>query len=203
MSRLEAYATLEALGPVMRTTEAAAALRRSASSTSRALRSLEEAGRARQVRHGLWIVWQGALDPFTIVGEITHPHPAYVSMTSALNHHGMIDQVPREISVASLDRARRIKTNVGTFAIHHLPPDLFGGWQETPRGPVATPEKAVFDLSYVGAVHAGRAPRVPEIELPASFDEAKLDTWIKRIGSRRVATLTRQGIAYVLSRGMR
>ncbi|MFH1474443.1 MAG: hypothetical protein ABIG85_01140, partial [Chloroflexota bacterium] len=69
--------------------------------------------------------------------------PLYV-VDAFANHHGMIDQLPREVSVASLDRARRITTTLGTFAIHHLPPELFGGWAETPRGPVATPEKAIF-----------------------------------------------------------
>ena len=203
MSRMEAYTALERLGPVVSTAEAAAALRRSVSSTSRVLRGLEEAGRARQMRSGLWTVGQSAPDPFSVVPELTRPHLAYVSFTSALGYHGVIDQIPREISVASLDRARRIKTTLGTFTIHHLPPELFGGWEETARGRVATPEKAVFDLSYVSAVHAGRRRRVPELELATDFDRKTIDTWVARIRSRRLATMTQHGVDYVLSRAIR
>lgn len=200
MSRLAAYSTLERLGPIVSTAEAAAALRRTASSTSRLLRGLEEVGRAHQVRAGLWALGPNLPDPFEIVGELTRPHPAYVSFLSALNHHGMIDQIPREILVASLDRARRIKTNLGTFAIHHLAPELFGGWQETGRGRVATPEKAVFDLSYVSAVHAGRPRGIPELDLPTGFDPKAIDQWVNRIDSARLATMTRLGVDHMLAR---
>jgi predicted transcriptional regulator of viral defense system len=200
MSRLAAYSTLERLGPIVSTAEAAAALRRTASSASRLLRGLEEVGRAQQVREGLWAIGPNRPDPFAIIGELTRPHPAYVSFLSALNHHGIIDQIPREISVASLDRAHRIETDLGTFAIHHLRPELFGGWQETSRGRVATPEKAIFDLMYVSAAHAGRPRRIPELELPGSFDPNAIDQWVERIESPRLATMTRLGVAQLLAR---
>lgn len=203
MSQLEAYTLLERLGPVVSTAEAAAVLRRSASSTSRLLRGLEKAGRARQVRHGTWAIGQAAPHPFAIVAELTRPHPAYVSFTSALNYHGLIDQLPREIGVASLDRARRIRTSLGTFSVHHLPPELFGDWRETRHGLVATPEKALFDLGYVSAVRAGRPHHVPELELPAGFDRTAIDAWVERIASVRVATLTRRGVDHMLSRASR
>lgn len=203
MTRLVTYTRLERLGAVLTTGEAAAALRMSVSSTSRMLRSLEKEGRARQVRSGVWSVGPDAADPFMIAPELTRPHPAYVSFDSALNHHGMIDQIPREVSVASLDRARRIATTIGTFAIHHLPPELFGGWQETPRGRVARPEKAIFDISYTGAAHRGMTRRIPELELPAGFDVNVLETWAARIESPRVRTLTRRAIEYAISRATR
>ena len=159
MTRLATYATLERLGPVVSTAEAAAALRMSVSSASRLLSGLAQEGHAVRLRSGLWSVGLGAPDPFMLPPELTRPHPSYVSFESALAYHGMIDQLPREVSIASLDRARRIATSVGVFAVHHLPPALFGGWQETPRGRVAGPEKALFDIAYVGAAHGGRDPQ--------------------------------------------
>jgi predicted transcriptional regulator of viral defense system len=203
MTRLATYATLERLGPVLATAEAAAALRMSVSSTSRMLRGLEKEGRARQVRSGLWSVGLDAPDPFMLGSELTRPHPAYVSFESALGYHGMIDQLPREVSIASLDRARRIATSVGTFAIHHLPPGLFGGWQETPRGRVAGPEKAIFDIAYASAAHRGRARQVPELELPAGFEVRVIEEWAARIGSPRVRTLARRAIEHTMSRATR
>lgn len=39
-------------------------------------------------------------------------------------------------------------TEVGTFSIHHVAPEIFGGFEETGRGAkLATPEKALFDFA--------------------------------------------------------
>jgi predicted transcriptional regulator of viral defense system len=203
MTRLATYGVLERLGPVIATGEAAAALRMSVSSTSHLLRGLEREGRARRVRSGLWSIGRDAPDPFMLAPELTRPHPSYVSFESALSFHGMIDQLPRDVAIASLDRARRMATSVGAFAIHHLPPDLFGGWQETPRGRVAGPEKALFDIAYVGAAYRGRARQVPELELPAGFEVRTFDAWSARIESPRIRTLTRRALDQALSRATR
>ena len=200
MTRLATYARLERLGPVISTGEAAAALRMSVSSASRLLAGLAQEGHAFRLRSGLWSVGVGAPDPFMLAPELTRPHLSYVSFESALAYHGMIDQLPREVMIASLDRARRIETSIGMFAIHHLPPILFGGWQETPRGHVAAPEKALFDIAYVGTAHRGWAPRVPELELPAGFEVRALDEWTGRIETSRIRTLTRRAIERALSR---
>ena len=200
MTRLATYTILERLGPVVATGEVAAALRMSVSSASRLLSGLAQEEHAVRLRNGLWSVGAQAPDQFMLAPELTRPHPSYVSFESALAYRGMIDQLPREVTIASLDRARRIETSVGTFAIHHLPPALFGGWQQTPRGHVAGPEKALFDIAYVGAAHRGRAPHVPELELPASFEVRALDEWAGRIGSSRIRTLTQRAIEQALSR---
>ncbi len=200
---LSSFATLDRLGPTVTTGEAAAALNVSVSQASRLLRTLEGKGLARHVRYGLWIVGSDPVDPRALIEEITRPYPAYVSFTSALSAHGMIDQVPREISVASLDSAKRVKTEVGRYAVHHLPPELFGGWIERDGVKLAQPEKALFDLAYVSAVHTGRPRRIPELELPASFDRGELDRWLSRIESPRVRTLTSRGLRYALTRAVR
>lgn len=203
MTRLATYATLERLGPVISTGEAAAALRMSVSSASRLLAGLAQEGHAVRLRSGLWSLGLAAPDPFLLAPELTRPHPSYVSFESALAYHGMIDQLPREVSVASLDRARRITTSVGTFAIHHLPAALFGGWQDTARGRIAGPEKAIFDIAYASVAHNGRARRVPELELPEGFEVAVIDTWTARIESPRLRTLTRRAIRQALTRATR
>lgn len=202
MSRLSAYSALERLGPVLTTGEASSALHLSSSSASRLLAGLAAQGRARRLRSGIWAIGPDAPDPFAIVGDLTAPHPSYISFTSALNFHGAIDQLPREITVASLDRARKIATSVGTFAVHHVPPELFGGWTETPRGLVATPEKAIFDICYTGAVHAGRPQRIPELDLHPDFRRDELARWIGKVGNPRIRTLTRRGVAYALTRAI-
>src|SRR3990172_5022138 len=105
----------------------------------------------------------------------------------------MIDQAPREISVASLESAKRVKTALGTYAIHRLPPALFGGWDERDGVKLARPEKALFDLAYVSAVHGARPRRVPELELPAGFDRDSLAHWLSRVESPRPRARRRSG----------
>lgn len=200
MSLLDAYTTLARLGPTLTTAEAAAALHVPVSSASRLLPGLAERGLVLRLRHGLWATGPLPVDPLRLAAEVTRPHPAYVSFASALNAHGMIDQRPRQVTLASLDRARRIVTAVATYAVHHLPPQLFGGWIDRDGVLLATPEKAIVDLAYVSAAHAGRLPLVPEIDLPADFDHAALDGWIGQVPSERLRTLTTRGVEAVLAR---
>ncbi|MHB8460114.1 MAG: type IV toxin-antitoxin system AbiEi family antitoxin domain-containing protein [Candidatus Limnocylindrales bacterium] len=200
---LASYATLAGLGPTLTTGEAAAALRISTSAASRLLSDLATHGLARRVRHGLWVLGNDPVNPRRLAEEVTRPYPAYISFTSALNFHQLIDQLPRDISVASLDRSKRVRTAMATFVVHHLPPDLFGGWVEMDGIKLANPEKALFDLCYVSAVHGGRPPRIPELEPPKAFDRADLDRWLERVGSPRLRTLTSRGLEYALSRAVR
>jgi len=203
MSQLATYGALERLGPIVTTGEAATALGMSLSSTSHLLSRLENEGQVHRLRRGLWSIGPRRPDPFMVVPDLTRPHPSYISFLSALNHHGIIDQLPRDIEVASLDRARSIETGGATYAIHHLPPHLFAGWTETARGPVATPEKAIFDVCYVAAAHTGRQRRIPELELPTDFDWSRCDRWVARIESGRLRTLTTRGIAWARKRAVR
>ena len=118
---------------------------------------LEEAGLVRRLRRGLWALDQG-IDPFAVAPFLTAPFPAYVSFWSALSRHGMIEQIPRQISIASLDRPRRIVTSAGIYEVHRIAPELFGGYDGSQEaGYLATPEKALFDTVYVRTAAGSRA----------------------------------------------
>ncbi len=184
MSSIETYARLRRIGaPVITTGEAAAALGVSTSAASRSLRALARQDLLQHVRYGLWSLMPAPVDPRRFVSEITRPYPAYLSFESALSAHGMIDQLPRAITVASLDRAKTIRTNLGTYAVHHLPPALFAGFTDAGGVPLATPEKALFD--YVYLAHASGHPRrrLPELDLPARFSRAAVRRWSTLIAS--------------------
>ena len=130
--------------------------------------------------------------------ELTRPFPAYVSFQSALAARGAIDQIPREISVASLAKPRRVETRLATFVIHRLPPALFGGFEESDGVAVATVEKALFDYFYVAAASGRTRARLPELDLPASFSRNKLESWLTRIRSVRLRTRVRAAIERAL-----
>ncbi len=203
MTAAGAYSDLRRLDrPIISTAEAAARLRTSTSNASHRLRGMEEAGLLRRVKHGLWTL-DPALDPFAVPPFLTAPLPAYVSAFSAMSRHGMIDQIPRRITVASLDRARRITTSLGTYEIRHLAPELFDGFAGSEgSGYLATPEKALFDTAYLRAAGVraggGAVATLPELSLPEGFDRSRLDVWLERIAAKRLRTITSRGLEQAL-----
>jgi predicted transcriptional regulator of viral defense system len=203
MRAADAYAELLRIGrPIIQTREAATRLHASTSSASHLLRSMEEAGLARRLRHGLWALHTD-IDPFTLAPYLTAPFPAYISFWSALARHDMIEQIPRQISVASLDRTRRLTTTIGTYSIHHLAPELFDGYRGSEEsGYLATPEKALFDTVYVRAPRGARI-FLPELSLPESFDETQLEGWSYRIATPRLRTLVSRGLKDALRQASR
>ena len=198
MKPVEAYGDLVRMGPpVLSTREAATRWQTDRVTAGRRLRAIGEAGLARHLRRGLWAL-DPDIEPFALAHFLTAPFPAYVSLWSALARHGLIEQIPRQISVASLDRSRRIETSVGTYLVHHLAGEVFGGFEGAEKsGYLATPEKALFDTIYVRAAAGGRA-YFPELSIPKDFDRAALRSWTDRIPSPRLRTLVSRGIGDAL-----
>lgn len=174
--------------PVITTGEATAIWETTPRTAVRRLRAMEEGGLVRGLRRGLWAT-DLEIAPFALAPFLTAPFPAYVSFWSALYRHQMIEQIPRRIWVASLDRARVIETTIGAYEVHHLAPELFGGYDGSQEaGFLATPEKALFDSVYVGAASGGQT-FFPELSLPEDFSHQRLGEWTERIGGRRLRTL--------------
>ena len=198
MNAIQAHGELLALKrPVLETREAATRLRTSSSNATHMLRASERAGLVRHLRHGLWAM-DPNVDPRVVAPYLTAPYPAYVSFWSALAQHDMIEQIPGQISVASLDRTRQIRTSIGDYSIHHLAPAIFGGFTGSPNdGYIASPEKALFDTVYIRAPR-GEPAYFPEITLPDAFDRVELDTWVRQIPAARMRTLVARGLERVL-----
>lgn len=199
MKTSDAYGDLLKLGrPVIETREAAARLRTSVSNAGHRLRSAQDAGLVRHLRHGLWALDRN-VDPGIVVPYLTAPFPGYVSLWSALARHDMIEQLPRQIFVASTARTRRIATSVATYSIHHVAPEVFGGFDGSPsEGYLATPEKALFDSVYVRAPRGGHS-FFPELELPANFDDRECKRWLHHIKRPGLRTLVSRGLDSALS----
>jgi predicted transcriptional regulator of viral defense system len=200
MTAADSYGELLRLEvPVIKTQEAAARLRLSVSRASHLLRSLEEAGLARRLRHGLWALGPD-VEPFVVAPYLTAPYPAYISFWSALARHGMIEQIPGQIFVVSTHQTRRVETAVGTYSIHQLAPELFDGYSGSDQtGYVAAPEKALFDTIYLRSARGGRV-LLPELSLPKSFSERRLQGWVTRIARPRLRTLVSRGLQDALNK---
>lgn len=188
--------------PVVTTSDAAAALGMSALAASQALRRLGTAGLVTPVRKGLWALGE-APDPLALADYVTLPYPSYVSLQSALYLHGMIDQIPAVTYVVSLARSARIRTGIGSFSVHHVAPGFFGGAVQDPRTGVrlATPEKALVDFLYLSSNRSRLFARLPELEVPASFEPAEARRWAARIPSPRMRTIVGRELDRLLGPG--
>lgn len=203
MRTTEAYGELAAMNhPIVTTREAAARWQTVQRTAGRRLRDLEKAGLVRRLRRGLWTL-DPEMKPFVLPPYLTAPFPAYVSFWSALARHGMIEQIPRQISVASLDRTKQIATSIASYTVHHLAPGVFGGFRGSAEtGYLASPEKALFDSVYIRAAAGSRA-YFPELTLGADFEDAALWAWTGRIESARLRTLVSARLREVLRQASR
>jgi predicted transcriptional regulator of viral defense system len=112
----------------------------------------------------------------------------------------MIEQIPRQIFVASLDRPRRIETPIATYSVHHLAPEVFGGYTGTDAtGYLASPEKALFDTVYVRSTRSGTI-HLPELELPEDFNDEEVREWTERIPSARLKTIVDRELGKLIER---
>ena len=191
MNASRALAALRALGvPVVTTAEAAAALGQSEFAASKTLRRLADAGHVVRIRHGVhWVEGAAPVNRLRLPELLTAPMPSYVSMQSALNFHGMIEQIPAVVFVATLARSQTVATRVGTFSLHHLAPEVFGGFVESDGAKIASPPKALFDVAYLSAARDRRFRHLPELELPRPFAWHELRYWIARVRSARQKTI--------------
>jgi hypothetical protein len=82
--------------------------------------------------------------------------------------------------------------SVGEISLHHVSPRFFGGFEVHPSGAkLATPEKALLDVAYLGASKTRLFTRLPELELPSGFKPSRANEWLERIEAGRMRERTR------------
>jgi predicted transcriptional regulator of viral defense system len=152
---------------------------------TRALDSLASRGVLQRVMRGMWADTRHPdFTPYAVVPYLLDGATGYVSLLSALNLHGMIEQIPRAIHIMVAAQRRSVTTSVGRFEFHKLAPELLGGYEPYGRlglFEIATPSKAIFDSLYLSVRKGKRFGRLPELEAPDRFRRRDVDTWIKRI----------------------
>ena len=77
----------------------------------------------RRVRRGLYCLSekysQGRVDPLELAQRIHGP--SYISLETALSHHGWIPEAVRAVTSAALGRSRTFDTPVGLFSFTRVP----------------------------------------------------------------------------------
>lgn len=141
-------------------------------------------------------------NPLFIATQLAHP--AYVSYWSALHYHGLTEQVPHTVFVATTRKKRPLAFQGHRFRYVTIKPDKFFGYRRESVGdlPVvmADPEKALIDSldqpRYAGGMaevaHA-LAAAAPELDIPLLLDyAARMDD--RSLASRLGYLLTAQGL---------
>jgi hypothetical protein len=130
------------------------------------------------------------------------PHPfvlanwlrrgSYVSLQSALAHHGLIPELVPVVTSVTTGRPARWRTPEGRFDFRHLDLAGLGGSPLVEVAPqqrayVATPEKALVDLLRLQA-GSDSPDYLEELRLQnlGVLDLAVLSRWIERAGSRKL-----------------
>jgi predicted transcriptional regulator of viral defense system len=197
VNQIEALRRLKSLGaPGFETRDAAALLGVTPGNAHMILRRLERSGLLIHVSRGRWL---SSLDAtrFALPELISAPYPSYVSLQSALFHHGLIEQVPAVIYAVTLARPRRVRTPLGVVSFHRMPPELFGGFDlEGAAGvKIATAEKALFDLLYLAPGRSRLFAKLPELEISRRFRWSQLRQYIALVKSPSRRTFLTESIA--------
>lgn len=172
MKLVEALTQLQRLEqPILETGDAAVILGVGKAHASKILARLAEASHLLALRRGVW-AFPGRLDPLSLPERLTAPQPAYVSLQSALYHHGMISQIPSSIYAVSLARTRLYETPLGDVSVHHVAPAFFLGFETLGEKGIriARPEKALLDVLYLAPARNRLFYKLPEVERPDGFD---------------------------------
>lgn len=180
------WSDLMGRSPVFTTADVVQITGMARSNVSRDLASLANEGMIVRIRRGLWAIASNPdFSPYAVVPRLFKDEDeGYVSLLSALNLHGMIEQIPRAVHVVTTTQRASLVTPVGEYEFHQIRPELFGG-QMPYRGSgtfdIASPEKAVFDTLYLSARKGRRFTYLPEIELPGDFSPTAVEEWISKV----------------------
>ena len=151
---------------VFTSNDAATLLKISISHATHLLRQLHANGNVIKLYKGLW-GFSEKIDRLALPGYLCAPLPVYISLLTALQIHGIIEQIPETIYAVSIARSKKIQTVLGTVSIHHVDLGFFWGYEETanPAVFIASPEKALIDYLYLKPAKGAFFKSLPEVDL--------------------------------------
>jgi predicted transcriptional regulator of viral defense system len=185
MNQIEALQRLRTLAtPAVESRDVAALLQVSASNATTILRRLAAEEMIIHLSRGRWLVDQKT-DRLALPELISAPDPAYISLQSALFHHGVIEQIPSILYAVTPGRPRRLRTPIATISFHRMPPELFQGFElsSASDAKIAIPEKALFDLIYLAPGRSRVFSKLPELTIPRRFQWQRLKEYTELVKS--------------------
>ena len=176
--------------PIFTTSELSASSGKSLSTVTQSLNYLQSQGVIFKVTNGIWAEAKNRrLSAYSIIPFLLPRQRAYVSFISALHLHGMIEQIPQVITLASTSHAKLIRTKLGDYSVHQINPLFFAGfdwYKKEENFLIAEPEKALVDCLYLSAHKGRKFHKFPELYFPETFNRKRARYWAKRINALRV-----------------
>ncbi|NCU32638.1 MAG: hypothetical protein EOM23_06880 [Candidatus Moranbacteria bacterium] len=163
---------------------------RSQSTITQCLNRLTRQGILIKLYRGVWAEsGRDNVSAFDIIQHLFPRRRVYVSFISALHLHGMVEQIPQVITLASLAHSRTVKTSMGVYSVHQIAAHFFDGF-DWYKGDgnflIATPEKALIDSLYLSSRKKKQFGHFPELRFPPEFSFKEANNWVKRIGEENI-----------------
>lgn len=176
--------------PVFTTHELTALSGKSKSTVVQSLNRLVEQGLLLKIYRGIWAeLGHRPISPFEIIPFLLPRQRAYVSFISALHLHGIVEQIPQVITLASTAHTATLRTRVGVFSVHQIAPALFDGfdWYHGEGNfLIAEPEKALIDSLYLSSRKKKQFGSFPELRFPPGFSFKRAAHWVERIPEKKI-----------------
>ena len=176
--------------PVFTTHELITTSGKSTSTIVQSLNRLVEQGLLIKIYRGVWAeAGDKRVSAFEVIPCLFPRQRVYVSFISALHLHGIIEQIPQVVTLASTAHTNTIRTLVGTFSVHQIDPAIFDGfdWYKGERSfLVAEPEKALIDSLYLSSRKKKQFGHFPELHFPPEFSFKKAVQWVDRIQEEKI-----------------
>ena len=176
--------------PVFTTHELITVSGKSSSTVVQSLTRLRKQGLLMKIYRGVWAeAGDKRVSAFEIIPCLFARQRVYVSFISALHLHGILEQIPQAITLASTAHTSTIRTKAGTFSVHQIDPAIFDGF-DWYKGEgsflIAEPEKALVDSLYLSSRKKKQFGHFPELHFPPEFSFKKAAGWVKRIPEGKI-----------------
>ncbi|MCM8775768.1 MAG: type IV toxin-antitoxin system AbiEi family antitoxin domain-containing protein [Candidatus Omnitrophica bacterium] len=180
---------------VFTTHEITALSGKSESTVIQCLNRLSAQGLLTKIYRGVWAeVGAQPISPFSVIAYLFPRQRVYVSFISALHLHGMVEQIPQVITLASMAHTRTLRTKVGIYTVHQILPRFFCGfdwYQGDGSFLIAEPEKALIDSLYLSSRKKKQYGIFPELTFPKKFSFRRAVQWADRIPADKLRRYVR------------
>ncbi len=176
--------------PVFTTHELTVLSGKSASTVAHSLGRLAKQGLLVKIYRGVWAEpGSRVISGFEIIPYLFPRQRVYVSFITALHLHGIVEQIPQVITLASTAHTSKLRTEAGFFSVHQIAPVLFDGF-DWYKGEgnflIAEPEKALIDSLYLSSRKKKQFGSFPELHFPQEFSFKKAAQWVERIPEKKI-----------------
>lgn len=140
------------------------------------VKRLQEEGVITNIEKGKYLRTDSNYTKFDISQFIYSP--SYISLETALNYHGLIEQFPFEITAITTKKSTEKNFQGQIYSYMNINKNLFLGFEKRENFLMALPEKAIFDQVYTSIVGNRSDSILKNIEKDA-FDMSKILEYVE------------------------